>query len=295
VTLQRAVRRYSIPQLARLALQRSLGRLTGPFRALPDFIIIGAQRCGTTSLYNYLAEHPQVLPATIKETHFFDNNFRRGLNWYRAFFPLARQMNGDRHLVTGESTPYYLFYPHAPVRVYDTLPDVKLVVMLRNPVDRAFSHYYHEKRMGAEPLSFEEALDREERELASETARIVADEHYRSFFHQHHTYLSRGIYVDQLQHWTQVFAREQILAIRSEDFYQDPAVTLRQVTDFLGLPPWNLNEYPLYNATRHGPMESHIRERLAAYFRPHNHRLYDFLGANWKWDQGPQHRKGGLS
>ena len=285
MTLQRALRRYSPSQLARLALQRSLGRLTGSLRTLPDFIIIGAQRCGTTSLYNYLAQHPQVLPATIKETHFYDNNFRRGLNWYRAFFPLARQTNGGRRLVTGESTPYYLFYPHAPARVYETLPDVKLIVMLRNPIDRAFSHYAHEKKMGAETMSFEEALDREERGLAAETARIVADENYRSFFHQHYTYLSRGIYVDQLARWTEFFRREQILIVESQDFYQDPAAALRQVTDFLGLPPWELEQYPQYNATGHGTMEPRTRERLAAYFRPHNRRLYDLMGVDWKWDR----------
>jgi|SRR5690242_3518862 len=120
---------------------------------LPHFLIIGAQRCGTTSLFEYLARHPDVAPPSAKELHFFDSEYHKGDAWYRERFPSLR--NG---FITGEATPYYIFHPHTPTRVRDWNSKVKLIVLLRNPVDRAYSHYHHEVRLGTESLDFETAL-----------------------------------------------------------------------------------------------------------------------------------------
>ncbi|NLF13599.1 MAG: sulfotransferase domain-containing protein [Anaerolineaceae bacterium] len=265
---------------------------------MPDFVIIGGQRCGTTSLYNYLVQHPGVSPAFMKETHYFDTHYHRGINWYRAFFPLegkvpsapAGQGRGtapgtrDRQrTLTGESSPYYLFYPHAPGRLARTVPQARLIALLRNPIERAYSHYHHEVKMGIERLSFEDALDREEKELPAEVEKVLQDETYRSFFYQNYTYLSRGIYVDQLERWTGLFDSEQLMVLKSEDFYADPAATLVQVCEFLDLPPWQLSSYKQYNLARYAPMEASTRERLAAYFEEHNQRLYSFLGHDLGW------------
>jgi hypothetical protein len=258
-------------------------------RALPDFIIIGGQRCGTTSLYNYLVAHSQVAPAFIKETHFFTTQYRKGMNWYRANFPASwykdyvRQRDGQR-VVSGEATPYYLFYPHAAQRVRQAIPDVKLIALLRNPVDRAYSHYHHEVRQGLESLSFEDALQREETELPGETERVLRDEDYHSAVHQSRSYLARGIYVDQLARWYRFFDRQQILILKSEDLNAYPTEALGQVSEFLDLPSWQPDGYTKYHLADYDPMDPGTRERLVAYFRDHNRRLYELLGRDFSWD-----------
>lgn len=276
-----------LPFLVRWAGQRFFRRLTARWRILPDFVIIGAQRCGTTSLYNYLVDHPAGATAFMKETHFFDLYFSKGLGWYRAHFPLVlpgRRASQSPHPMVGEATPYYLFHPHAARRLRAAVPAAKLFVLLRNPVDRAYSHYHHEVSMGVEPLSFEDALAREESVLPAETARIVADESYRSFAHFNYSYLARGIYVDQLESWARFFPSEQMLVIKSEDFYADPATVVAQAFAFLGLPPWASGRYKKYNLAHYDGMSPATRERLAAFYRPHNQRLYEALGMDLGWD-----------
>src|SRR5579885_1417562 len=123
--------------------------ITGNLRLLPDFLIIGGQRCGTSSLYYYLTEHPGIISASTKETHFFDESFSKGIGWYRAQFPSSFQKMYvtnvlKRDFLTGEGTPYYILYPHAPRRTFEIVPHVKLIALLRNPVERAHSQYWIE-------------------------------------------------------------------------------------------------------------------------------------------------------
>jgi hypothetical protein len=288
-TAKRATRRHSLPFLARWTMERAFRDLTAWARTLPNFVIVGAQRCGTTSLYNYLVEHPDVSPAFMKETHFFDLHFHKGLSWYRAHFPVV--WNASRtavraprsRRVAGEATPYYLFYPHTPHRVHATVPGAKLIMLLRNPVDRAYSHYHHEVATGVETASFEEALEREEAALPAETARILRDESYRSFAHFHYSYLSRGVYVDQLERWGQFFPREQTLILKSEEFYERPAAIMEQVMGFLDLPPRAAGRYRKFNEAQYAAMQPDTQGRLVDYFRPHNERLYAYLGTDLGW------------
>jgi Sulfotransferase domain len=208
-----------------------------PNYGMLDFLIIGAQKCGTTSLYNYLVQHPQIVPALQKEVHFFDFNFDKGLDWYFGQFP---NYNPADNLITGEASPYYIFHPLVAKRVHQLFPKVKLIVLLRNPVERAISHYYHEVRLGCEPLCLEEAIASEPIRLQGETEKLIADGTYYSFNHQHYTYLSRGIYVDQLQSWFNLFPREQFLILKSEDLYANPAQVLNKVLEFLEVSPYQL-------------------------------------------------------
>ncbi len=160
--------------------EKAFRATTNPMRLMPDFIIIGAMRGGTTSLYSYLTEHPNIGPAYMKEVHFFDVYFHKGLPWYRAQFPSTVQKYytervQKQNFITGEASPYYLFHPHAPRRIARLLPHVKLIVQLRNPVSRAYSHYYHEVNGGHEKLSFAEAIDREEDRIGKETEKLARD------------------------------------------------------------------------------------------------------------------------
>ena len=268
--------------------------ITSPLRLLPDFLVIGTQRGGTTSLYNYLQAHPCIEPSSTKEIHFFDRRFNRGLTWYRGHFPTGvekyyAQSLRRRAFVTGEASPAYLFHPHAPGRVARALPHVKLIVLLRNPVDRAYSQYFHAVELGLEMLSFEEAIKDEVERTAGERAKILQDEHYDSYAYMHRSYLSRGIYVEQLQTWMSLFPREQFLILKSEEFYADPADSVKQVLAFLDLPleepELRKQDYKQYNNTTYSRMDAGLRKRLIEYFEPYNARLYDFLGANFGWDK----------
>jgi hypothetical protein len=264
--------------------------LTARARLLPDFLIIGAQRCGTTSLQRYLIQHPCVAPAFRKEVHFFDRNLRKGTTWYRGHFPsvLFRSYVTTvlrRRFMTGEATPAYIFYPHAPQRILETVPRAKLIVLLRNPVDRAYSHYQHEVTNGHEEVPFEEAIRREPERLRGEREKMLADENYDSYRYRHYSYLARGLYADQLAVWLSLFPKEQLCIVRSEDFFVDPAGVFRQVLGFLELPGWELPKYRKYNAAEYRGMDAGTRGRLTEYFAPHNRRLSELVGRDFAWDQ----------
>jgi Sulfotransferase domain len=255
--------------------------------ALPDFIIIGAPKCGTTSLYYLLAEHPYVEPAAAKELHFFSSHFDLGLDWYRRCFPRPRYKDG-RRTITGEATPSYLFDPYAPQRVAAAVPEARLIVVLRNPVDRAYSLYQMAMRKGWDSTtSFEEAIGAIQT-LGSLPPGGGAPEYgIHNALDENSWYLSGGVYVDQLVRWSQYFSDEQMLVIKSEDFSKRPQATLKAVLEFLDLPEWEpeINEL---NKKRHEggyiqEMHPATRRRLEEYFEPHNRRLYAFLGEDLGW------------
>jgi sulfotransferase family protein len=267
--------------------------MTGPIRLLPDFLIIGGQRCGTTSLFNYMIEHPCIVSASTKEVHYFDTHYRRGVNWYKAHFPtvacryyMTRVKQSE--CLTGEATPYYLFHPSAPKRICELIPRVKLIVLLRNPVDRAFSHHLHALRSKVETLPFEEALRREEERLKGEEEKIISDEEYYSFNHQHYSYLARGLYLRQIQNVLAYFPKDQLLVECSEELYAVPPKTLQRVYEFLNLSDWELDKYEkFYSAmdTMKEPLSPELRKRLVDHYRPHNQELYEFLGRRFDWDR----------
>ena len=255
-------------------------------RPLPDFLIIGAQRCGTTSLYRYLAQHPQVIGAApSKGVHYFDMNHERSLRWYRAHFPTARRRDRAGRAVTGEASPYYVFHPHGPDRARAAVPNARLILMLRDPVVRAFSQYQQEYARGFEDAeSFEEALDLEEGRLAGERERMLADAGYDSRALQHHAYVARGEYASQLEAWRERFAPEQIHVVIAEEFFADPAAAYAGVLEFLGLDmPPRPPQFKAFNARPAGGMAAETRERLAAHFAEPNRRLEEMLGRALDW------------
>jgi hypothetical protein len=282
----------ALPRPARRAVRkggRRFGHLTARFRLLPDYLIIGAQRAGTTSLFKYLVQHPAVgRPFLGKGAHFFDINYSADLDAYRAYFPTTAYkwyVKASRRMdaVTGEGSPYYLAHPHAPYRIAETLPEVKLIALLRDPVERAYSHYQHEVARGFEDLSFEEALEREPERLAGEVERMRGDPSYNSFALQHHSYLSRGRYAEQLEVWYGLFPTEQILVLRSEDLFSAPERTYLDVLRFLGVPAFSLPEYEVFNPRTYSDMRPEARRRLVEYFAEPNDRLKDLLGRDFGW------------
>ncbi len=252
---------------------------------LPDFVVIGAAKSGTTFFYHLLSQHPLVEPCAKKELHYFDMFFDEGVEWYRRCFPTPTWKDG-RRTITGEATPY-LAHPFAPERMTKVVPHARLIALLRNPVDRAYSHYWAASRKGNEVRTFEEAIDFEGVQLLGKEGGIPEREDCDDGLNDDSEYLSMGVYADQLLRWSGFFAREQMLVLKSEDYFEDPAEFFEPVLGFLGLPHWKPEEEALggrLNAGRYeGGMDQATRRRLEEYFAPHNEMLYDYLGRDLGW------------
>jgi len=268
---------------------RRLSIATSGFRVLPDYLIVGTKRGGSTSLHEYLGHHPAIVaPNVIKGSHYFDVQFGRGWAWYRSHFPTVfrRAWMQSRHhlrMVVGEASPYYVFHPRALDRIAAALPSVKLILLARDPVQRAYSHHQYEVARGFESEPIERALDLEPERLAGEEQRMLDDPAYESFHHRHHSYLARGLYIEQVARLWALFPRDQVLVIASEQLFAEPRQALRRVTDFLGLQPFEVTSYEHHKSNRYETMTTAVRRRLAEFFAEPNHRLYDALGVDFGW------------
>ena len=276
--LQQAVRRAYLV----------LGEATAGARLLPSFIMIGVQRCGTTSLFRTLVEHPQVRRATFRKgVNYFDLNYYRGMSWYQGHFPVAeiarRKTARYGGPVAFEASGYYLYHPFALERLSRDLPGTKLVAMLRDPVERAFSAYKHEYARGFEHESFERALELEDERLGGEIGRMREDIRYESMSHRHHSYRHRGHYAEQLERTFGFFPPEQVHVIDSEAYLDQPAREYRQLLAFLGLHPHEPLGFRRINARPSGPMPVKTRQKLEEYYAPHNERLTKLLGRPLRW------------
>jgi hypothetical protein len=272
----------ALPAPARKLLRgafRTYGLATADLRSLPDFLILGAQKAGTTALYAYLRWHPQITGPSFKEVSFFDRHYARGERWYRAHLPV--RSNG----IVGEASPSYLFHPLAPERVAQMLPRPRLIALLRNPVDRAFSHYQHEVALGREELSFEDALACEDERMRGELDRMLRDPGYFSDPWWNYTYAARGRYAEQLERWLAAFPREQLLVLFTEELAADTAGTYARVLDFLGVERRGLDSYPRIFERDYGGMEAATRARLEVEFAEPNRRLEALLERDVPWSK----------
>ena len=271
----------AIRHTRRLASPRLWYRtFTAHRRALPQFIIAGAQKAGTTSLFDYLSGHPACAPSNTKEVHYFDQAFHRGDAWYRMHFPV--QETNTR--MCFESSPYYMFDPRVPARIAQTLPNAKLIFLLRNPVSRAYSHYQHSVRRGRESLSFAEALDAEPARLAGLREQLLADPLADSPPHRHFSYATRGLYAEQLVEWLRHFHREQMHFVQAERMFKQPGEVFAEVLGFLALPAWTPRTFGSHNSGRyHDPMPDDVRDRLGRQFAEPNERLFELLGVRYDW------------
>jgi hypothetical protein len=246
--------------------------------ALPDFVVIGAAKSGTTFFYHLLSQHPHVQPAVVKEPHYFNILFEDGTEWYRRCFPEPRWKDG-RKTITGEASPGYIWHPLAPERMAELIPQARLIALLRSPVDRIYSDYHQRVKNGrairpfskAIQAAFDDPLDRK--------------------------HLSKSIYVDHLRRWSEYFPKEQMLVLKSEDFFERPVETIKLALHFLDLPEWEPETLEFRNKRAEDKyarrklnkggygqrMDPATRRRLEEYFEPHNQRLYDYLGVDFQW------------
>ena len=260
------------------------GRLTARWRMTPSFVIVGAQRSGTTTLFRLFSDHPQVRRPTLsKGTGYFDDEYRRGRTWYRAHFPLRPPRRGGTPAVTFECSGYYMFHPHAPCRMARDLPDVRVVAVVRDPVERAYSAHQHELARGFESLPFGEAVALESARTTTEERHLEEDESYVSFAHRHHSYVARGEYDVQVARLHAAFGPDRVLVVDADAFFADPVAEFSRLQEWLGLPVWVPAEIPRWNARDRSPMDPELRERLRAHFESHDAALEDVLGRRPAW------------
>ena len=260
---------------------RAAGRRLWP-RDLPNALVIGAQKAGTSSLFTALEHHPAVRSTRTKEPQFFAYNYPRGLGWYRGLCPAARpRLPFSPPPVIVDASTYHLHHPVAAERAHRDLPRAKLLAVLRDPLERSFSQYRHEVRAGREELTFEAALAAEPERLAGEAARLARGDERRHAPHETQSYRTRSDYAPQLQRWIDQFGDDALLVLRAEDLFASPARELHRVQDFLGLEPVELHRR--FEARNVGDMSlpAARRRALLTDFEPIYRAIEDRFGITW--------------
>ena len=264
---QQAVQNY--PHLAKLDWKPE--QKTGP-----DFIIAGASKCGTSSIYYYLSCHPQILLSHKKELDFYWQNYHRGIDWYLAHFPTIT----DRaDFLTGEATPNYLRFPQVARRIKDTFPQTKIIILLRNPADRAISWHYHKLNAGLTNDDLETAIATEIKKLATVTEAEITNTGYGDPDN-----IMSSLYIYKIKPWIELLGRDRFLILKSEEFYSNPLQVMSHVFQFLDLPDCPLSNYPKVNAGSYQPTDPKLRNAIAEYFAPYNRQLEEYLGMEFGWE-----------
>jgi hypothetical protein len=266
------------------AARRWVGLATVPCRVLPDFLLLGAMKSGTSTLFDYLNQHPDIRRPAVKEIQYFGHYYHRGTTWYRSHFPLFVPAPWrSRRWLTGEASSGYIYDPLAPSRVINLLPKARLIVVLRHPTERTYSHYHHMRSNGFESMSFREALDVEATRLAATQQRLVINDRdgaaARLF-----NYTGRSLYAPQIARWRTFFPSDQLLVLSAEELYSTPTVVLKQVFRFLGVRDDIQIEPRHLNARRYDDIEPDLRARLDDYFAPSVRELEASLGRSFGWN-----------
>jgi hypothetical protein len=267
----------------KFSLKRAYRIMTNQLRVLPDFVVIGSTKSGTTSLHYYLIQHPRII--SERNVHFFEYMQTNSIEWYRAHFPTKAYKNFKK-LTVGEQTATYLFHPLIPKRIHTTIPNAKLIVVLRNPVDRAYSNYTHQVREGIEKRTFEEAIKSELKRIEickNNSEYKINNDDFSN--HVIFSYLRHGIYVDFIKAWMEFFTKEQFLILPTYDLNNNRAKFLKQVFDYLNVQNFEIKDVERQNVGEYKKLDKSMRKFLVDYYRPHNERLFKLLEKNFDWDK----------
>lgn len=264
------------------AAQDAIREVTSALRVLPDFVIVGAMKSGTTSLFHYLASHPQVVPPQYKEIHFFDNAYRKGVDWYRRHFPLRATMKLKSNSITGESSPYYMLHPRAPKRMYDVIPDAKLIFLLRDPVERAISHYFFMRRFGEEERGLMRAVKEDRGRIEKDGLSLKKGDVYRSYKHQFFSYVQKGKYYEQIKRYEEKFGNEKIKLVKSKELFEKTEEVFGEVLRFLKLDDTESVEFEERNkGGNKKPISDETKEELKKEFEESNRKLKKEFGISF--------------
>jgi hypothetical protein len=268
-------------------IQRHIFAITGFIRVIPDFLVIGAKRCGTTSLYQHLPEHPCISKSPHDNMGFFNDNFHLGVNWYKSFFPttFTRKKIKSKfgNFLAFDVTTKYMEEESTANNVYQTKPNMKIIIILRNPVDRAYSQYHLSVRQTAERRSFEDVVEENMNRLNKES-----HEHYKikpKFSAKEDNYLKKGLYALQLRYWLKIFPRENILIVSTEEFESNQQIIYNKIFEFLNISKFEVKNTKKMQKGNYPPIKSETRNLLLDYFRPHNHELFELINMEFDWDK----------
>ena len=269
-------------------IKRHFYYLTSSFRTLPNFFVIGGVRCGTTSLYHYLGQHNCIKQATYDELGYFDDNFHLGLNWYRSLFPtkfIQKKIESKyKKFLTYDVTPFYIYNPLVVDRIFKFSPNAKIIAVLRNPIDRAYSNFNNRiQDEGDTETTFEEIVYSEIEKIKNnknnkENNVFLVNEFYELL-------LARGFYAKQLEFWFKKFPRKNMLLISSEELAVNTDKTISEIFEFLEVPDQKINDLTKQNKIKYPKMKDSTREILINFFKPHNEKLFEILGSKFDWDK----------
>ncbi|RYH76197.1 sulfotransferase [Flavobacteriaceae bacterium 144Ye] len=259
-------------------------KLIGGRRMKPSFMIVGAQKAGTTSLYHYLIQHPSIKSALKKEVNYFDKNYYKGDSWYKAFFPIEKNDNS----ITGEATPFYMFHPLSMKRLAEYNPNFKIIVLLREPASRAISHYYHEVRNKREEQSMREAFENESKRLEGEWDNIKNNPKHDCYNLQRYSYKARGLYANQIKEILAHFNEDNLMVIDSKKFFKETQNTVKDVLEFLevnsDLKIKTQKKFNIGTYTK-DPDEKIILTELKEFYKEPNEKLFKMIGKRFDWDK----------
>ena len=257
---------------------------------LPDFLIIGTAKSGTTSLFEHLIKHPSIFPPLAQQPNFFTTHYHKGESWYRCYFPSIITKNLTQNIkkqkfLTGEASTQYYWYPHAVKRVKSLLPNAKIILLLRNPIDRSYSQYQMEFSKGNDELSsFEDAIELENERIQDEYEKMLQDENYYSKKYTIQSYITKSIYVNYIEEWLKYFPREQFLFLNSEEFNSDTSKVYKKTLNFLEISEIDFKNYEVFRAAKYSEMNPSTRKKLSEFFKPYNEKLYKLIDQNFHWD-----------
>ena len=261
--------------------------VTNSIRVLPDFIVIGAAKSGTTSLYHYFKKHPNIMGSYKKEIGFFDDNYNLGIEWYRSWFPtktsIEKRTKKNKKNLVYEGSPGYFQKQWCIKNMYETLPNVKLILVLRNPVDRTYSHYQHATRRGMKTkIPFRDLLDRDLKTY--EQIKNDDNEYFKNFVLN--SYIGPSIYVRLVKEWLKYFRLEQLLIFSTEELAKNPREVFSRIFGFLNIKEEEINTESRQNVGGYdASLDSDLRQRLIDFFRPHNEELFNTINQRFDWDK----------
>jgi len=268
-------------------IQRHIFAITGFIRVIPDFLVIGAKRCGTTSLYQHLSEHPCISRSPRDNIGFFNENYHLGINWYKSLFPTVfykkKMESKNKQCLFFDVTSTYMEEELTAKNVYEVNPNQKIIVILRNPVDRAYSHYHVNVKEKSEKRSFEDAVFEEMNRIKSERIIQNKNKNLRVFTPNNIHYLKKGFYALQLKSWFKIFPREQILVLSTEEFQEDQNIIYKKIFDFLNIPNMKIKSTEKMEKGNYIPMKHDTQNLLLDYFRQYNYELFELINSEFDW------------
>ncbi|MEO1050649.1 MAG: sulfotransferase domain-containing protein [Bacteroidota bacterium] len=256
--------------------------LTANFRAKPSFIVAGIQKGGTTSLYNYLCQHPRISPILQKEIHFFDRNYNKGMGWYLGNFPLKFTIPSDN--IVGEATPTYLYSKNAANRISEKLPNSKIIIVLRNPVDRAYSDFNYGVKLGFHKSykGFRDRINKELEWLNDNISEFQIEKDHSELIGKNCAYLAPGLYNIWIKYWMNNF-KNRLFILTSEEFFGSTEQVLNRIFEFLNLPKHDLGELKTFNSNDYQRLDLKDKQVLSDFYRPHVLELEQILGRELNW------------